>query len=91
MKPADEPRSVFQQRRCELRRRDHFFDVLVGDGCATLAAGRVADGDDGERVWIREPKQRVARLPATDLHFAFDETGVFESLDGDVAWTRCCR
>src|ERR1043166_9658119 len=82
--PAPQPRSVFEQRRCELRRRNHFLDVLVGDRCATLTARRITDCDDCQRMWVWQSKQRVTRLATTDLHFTLDQTGVFESLNRNL-------
>src|SRR5215213_7169882 len=84
MDPANDPRSVFEQRRRELRRCDDFLDILVSHRRATLATRRVADSHNSERMWIRQTKERVTCLATTDLNFPFDETRIFKTLNRHV-------
>ena len=81
MNSTDQPRTVFEQRRSQLRRRNHLFNVFIGHGGAALATRRITHSHDRQRVRIRQAKQRVPGLAATDLHFAFDESGIFEALN----------
>src|SRR6185369_15462409 len=80
-----QPGTVFEQRRRQLCRRDHFLDILVRYRRAAFAARRITDGDNGKRMWIRESKQCMTGFAATDLYFSFNQAGVFESLNRNLA------
>jgi len=80
MDTTNQPGTVFEQRRRQLCRRDHFLDILVRYRRAAFAARRITDGDNGKRMWIRESKQCMTGFAATDLYFSFNQAGVFSWL-----------
>src|SRR5215203_4047514 len=81
MNPAHEPRTIFQQRRRELCRGNHFFNILIGNRSATFAASRITHCHHGKRMRIWQAKEGVSSFTTTDLHFPLDESRILESLN----------